>query len=330
MHKGVFPHQVWPPLGAGRTRKRSATPLVRSTYALVLAGSRGARLKQLTNWRAKPAVPFGGQHRIIDFALSNCINSGVRRIGVLTQYQSHSLIQHVRRSWSLLDASLQEFIDLLPAQPRTTESCRSGTADAICQNLDIINMSSPAFILVLAGDHVYKMDYGVMLAEHAAARADVTVACINAPRNVGRESAMLQIDAGQRVVGFRQNSLDADSVPDRPHRWLASMGVYVFNATCLYRHLREGARREGSAHDFGHDVLSSLIGRADVRAHLFDHSCVDIANGRPYLAECEHAGCVLGSEHRPHGGHAATRSLRQALADPDLSSTTAGVGIRIR
>ena len=278
----VFPHQVWPPLHTGQTHKPSIAPLVRSTYALVLAGGRGSRLKQLTNWRAKPAVSFGGKHRIIDFTLNNCINSGVRRIGVLTQYKAHSLIQHVSRGWNLLDASQQEFIDLLPAQPRFTDSCHQGAADVVRQNLDTINLSSPAFILVLAGDHVYKMDYGVMLADHAAARADVTVACIEPSLSNGPNSAMLQVDAAQRVVGFRTKSADAEPSPDRSARWLATMGVYVFNATFLQRHLRECATRESSANDFGQDILPGLIGRADVRAHLFGDSCVDVTDGRPY------------------------------------------------
>lgn len=282
MHTDVPPRLGRPSLDAEQIRKPTVAPLVRSTYALILAGGRGTRLKQLTTWRAKPAVPFGGKHRIIDFTLSNCVNSGVRRIGVVTQYKAHSLIQHVRRGWGFLDPGLQEFIDVLPAQQRIQDSWYQGTADAVYQNLDIINMSSPAFILVLAGDHVYKMDYGVMLAEHAAARADVTMACIDVPRSEGQSFGIVQIDEQRRVIGFREKPADPDPMPACPDRTLASMGVYVFNATFLYRRLREDAKRAGSAHDFGHDILPNLVGRADLRAHLFNTSCVNTADGQPY------------------------------------------------
>lgn len=282
MYKDVLPNITLIALDAEQIRQPLVAPLVRSTYALILAGGRGTRLKQLTEWRAKPAVPFGGKHRIVDFALSNCVNSGVRRIGVLTQYKAHSLIQHVRRGWSFLDPGLQEFIDVLPAQQRVQDSWYQGTADAVYQNLDIINMSSPAFILVLAGDHVYKMDYGVMLAEHVAARADVTVACIEVARSDAQAFGIVQIDADKRVLAFREKPADPDPIPGRPDHSLASMGVYVFNATFLYQRLRDDARLAGSGHDFGHDILPSLIGNADVRAHLFNNSCVNMAEGQPY------------------------------------------------
>lgn len=278
----VLPQLASPLLDAEQIRTPSVAPLVRSTYAVVLAGGRGTRLKQLTDWRAKPAVPFGGKHRIIDFTLSNCVNSGVRRIGVVTQYKAHSLIQHVRRGWSFLDADLQEFIDLLPAQQRVQDSWYQGTADAVFQNLDIINMTSPSFILVLAGDHVYKMDYGIMLAEHVAARADVTIACIEVPRADANGFGIVQVDSDRRVTGFREKPCDPDPLPDRPDQSLASMGIYVFNASFLYRRLQEDAGRSQSAHDFGHDVIPALVGRADIRAHLFQTSCVNTARGIPY------------------------------------------------
>jgi len=278
----VLPQLTSPLLDAEQIRTPSVAPLVRSTYAIVLAGGRGTRLKQLTDWRAKPAVPFGGKHRIVDFALSNCVNSGVRRIGVVTQYKAHSLIQHVRRGWSFLDADLQEFIDVLPAQQRVQESWYQGTADAVYQNLDIINMTSPAFILVLAGDHVYKMDYGIMLAEHAAAGADVTIACVEVPRVSADCFGIVQVDHTQRVVGFREKPVDPEPIPGDPERSLASMGIYVFNAQFLYRRLQEDASRQGSAHDFGRDILPSIIGRADLRAHRFHASCVNMVKGRPY------------------------------------------------
>jgi glucose-1-phosphate adenylyltransferase len=282
MYKDVLPNFSSIALDAEQIRQPLVAPLVRSTYALILAGGRGTRLKQLTEWRAKPAVPFGGKHRIVDFALSNCVNSGVRRIGVVTQYKAHSLIQHVRRGWSFLDPGLQEFIDVLPAQQRLQDSWYQGTADAVYQNLDIINMSSPAFVLVLAGDHVYKMDYGVMLAEHVAARADVTVACIEVARSEAQAFGIIQIDPDKRVVAFREKPADPAPIPGQPDRSLASMGVYVFNATFLYQRLRDDARLSSSAHDFGHDILPSLIGSADVRAHLFSNSCVNMAEGQPY------------------------------------------------
>jgi glucose-1-phosphate adenylyltransferase len=282
MYRDVLPNSTAISLDAEQIRQPLVAPLVRSTYALILAGGRGTRLKQLTEWRAKPAVPFGGKHRIVDFALSNCVNSGVRRIGVVTQYKAHSLIQHVRRGWSFLDPGLQEFIDVLPAQQRLQDSWYQGTADAVYQNLDIINMSSPAFILVLAGDHVYKMDYGVMLAEHVAARADVTVACIEVERHDAQAFGIVQVDPDRRVIAFREKPADPDPIPGRPECSLASMGVYVFNATFLYQRLRDDARLKSSAHDFGHDILPSLIGNADVRAHSFTSSCVNMANGMPY------------------------------------------------
>jgi glucose-1-phosphate adenylyltransferase len=210
------------------------------------------------------------------------VNSGVRRIGVVTQYKAHSLIQHVRRGWSFLDPGLQEFIDVLPAQQRIQDSWYLGTADAVYQNLDIINMSSPSFILVLAGDHVYKMDYGVLLAEHAAARADVSIACIDVPRSDAQSFGIVQVDSSQRIVGFREKPENPDPLPQHPDRSLASMGIYVFNAAFLYRRLREDAARANSAHDFGRDIIPNLIGHADVRAHLFNNSCVNMANGQPY------------------------------------------------
>ena len=282
MGTGVFPQLSSALLDAEQIRTPSVAPLVRSTYAIVLAGGRGTRLKQLTDWRAKPAVPFGGKHRIVDFALSNCVNSGVRRIGVVTQYKAHSLIQHVRRGWSFLDADLQEFIDVLPAQQRVQESWYQGTADAVYQNLDIINMSAPAFILVLAGDHVYKMDYGVMLAEHAAAGADVTVACVEVPRAGAECFGIVQVDEAQRVTAFCEKPAEPDPLPGDPEHSLASMGIYVFNAPFLYRRLQEDAARHGSAHDFGRDVLPGIVGRADIRAHRFNASCVNMVKGHPY------------------------------------------------
>jgi len=187
-------------------------------------------------------VPFGGKHRIIDFALSNCINSGVRRIGVATQYKAHSLIQDLQRGWSFLDAHLQEFLDVLPAQQRVNEGWYDGTADALHQNIDILRMQSPRFILILAGDHVYKMDYGLMLAEHAERGAELSIACIEVPLELAAEFGVMSVDEDGRVLGFAGKPLDPAPVPDDPTRSLVSMGVYVFDADVLYTRLRKDLR----------------------------------------------------------------------------------------
>jgi len=282
MNTEVLPQLRPPTVQAEQHRSPNVAPLVRSTYAVILAGGRGTRLHQLTDWRAKPAVPFGGKHRIIDFALSNCVNSGVRRIGVLTQYKSHSLIQHIRRGWSFLDADLHEFIDLLPAQQRIQDQWYQGTADAVFQNLDIINMYSPQFILVLAGDHVYKMDYGVMLAEHVAAGVEASVACIAVPLEQASAYGVMQVDADYNVVRFKEKPTHPEPMPGSRDSALASMGVYLFNAAYLYKLLKEDAARSDSKRDFGHDILPTLVERTRVRAHRYFDSCVNMVNGAPY------------------------------------------------
>jgi glucose-1-phosphate adenylyltransferase len=282
MNTDVVPQLAPSRLDAEQHRTPSVAPLVRSTYAIVLAGGRGTRLRQLTDWRAKPAVFSGGKHRIIDFTLSNCVNSGVRRIGVVTQYKAHSLIQHVRRGWSFLDPDLQEFIDLLPAQQRIQDNWYQGTADAVFQNLDIIRLSSPTYMLVLAGDHVYKMDYGVMLADHVASRADVTIACIDVPRLEARGFGVIAVDEHDNVIAFDEKPPDPPCIPGQPDRALVSMGIYVFNANFLYRRLADDATRRESDHDFGRNILPGLIGHADVHAHRFASSCVNTVNGVPY------------------------------------------------
>jgi glucose-1-phosphate adenylyltransferase len=263
-------------------RSPSVAPLVRSTYAVVLAGGRGTRMHHLTDWRAKPAVPFGGQHRIIDFALSNCVNSGVRRIGVVTQYKAHSLIQHIRRGWSFLDADLREFIDLLPAQQRIQDQWYQGTADAVYQNLDIISTDAPQYILVLAGDHVYKMDYGVMLAEHVTAGVEASVACIEVPLSQASSFGVMQVDERDSITQFDEKPANPTPMHGSQNKALASMGIYLFNASFLYRLLHEDALRAGSSRDFGHDILPSLIKRTRVHAHRYARSCVNMVNGTPY------------------------------------------------
>jgi glucose-1-phosphate adenylyltransferase len=264
-------------------RRPSIAPIVRDTYALVLAGGRGSRLQQLTDWRAKPAVPFGGKHRIIDFALSNCINSGIRRIGVATQYKAHSLIQHLQRGWNFLDASLQEFLDVLPAQQRLSEGWYAGTADALYQNLDILRMQSPRHVLVLAGDHVYKMDYGLMLAEHVERGAHLSIACLKVPLEAACAFGVMRVDEHSRVQEFVEKPEVPWPIPGDPSHALVSMGIYAFDAESLYGYLRADARSAESTHDFGRDLIPQLLRDGErVYAHRFADSCVNMVEGRPY------------------------------------------------
>ncbi len=255
------------------------TRLTRDTLALVLAGGRGSRLKHLTLWRAKPAVPFGGKFRIIDFPLSNCMNSGIRRVGVLTQYKAHSLIKHVQRGWGFLRGELGEFVELLPAQQRIETSWYTGTADAIYQNLDIIRNHDPAYVLILAGDHVYKMDYGAMLVHHIENKADATVACVEVPVARAREFGVMQVDANNKIIGFQEKPENPMALPGRPDVTLASMGIYLFNTGFLYEQLIRDADIAHSSHDFGKDIIPSIIGSYRVMAWPFN----DPATGRqPY------------------------------------------------
>jgi glucose-1-phosphate adenylyltransferase len=248
---------------------------LRRTLALVLAGGRGSRLKQLTDWHAKPAIPFAGKFRIIDFTLSNCINSGIRRIGVLTQYKAHSLIQHIQRGWGFLRGEFNEFIELLPAQQRTEgENWYKGTADAVYQNLDIIRDHAPDYVLILAGDHVYKMDYGKMLAEHIAKDAAVTVACIEVPIEKANGFGVMSVDDNGYIVRFQEKPANPEPIPDMPHLALASMGIYIFNADLLDDLLVKDSVAPGTEHDFGKDIIPALVGKANVVAHRFQDSCV--------------------------------------------------------
>src|SRR5688572_13776351 len=262
--------------------RRHGGGLTRSTYAIVLAGGRGSRLKELTDWRCKPAVPFGGKYRIIDFTLSNCVNSGVRRIGVATQYKSHSLIRHLQRGWSFLDGRIEEHVDILPAQQQIAESWYRGTADAVFQNLNILRRDGCKYVLVLSGDHVYKMDYARLLEEHVAREADATVVCVEVPLADARSFGVLEADPAGRVVGFEEKPLEPKPLPGIPGRALASMGVYVFNATFLYEQLVRDADDPRSSHDFGADLVPHIIGRYRVHAHRFAESCVEMPNGEPY------------------------------------------------
>lgn len=248
---------------------RYVSRLTRDTLALALAGGRGSRLKQLTLWRAKPAVPFGGKFRIIDFPLSNCINSGIRRIGVLTQYKAHSLIQHIQKGWGFLRGEFGEFVELLPAQQRIATSWYTGTADAVYQNLDIIRNHDPSYVLILAGDHVYKMDYGPMIAYHVEHGADVTVGAIEVPRAQARAFGVIATDEAGRVLRFTEKPEHPETLPGRTDTVLASMGIYLFNTSFLYEQLIRDADTATSHHDFGRDVLPSLLKPYRVVAYPF-------------------------------------------------------------
>jgi len=234
--------------------------LTRSTLALILAGGEGSRLRHLTSWRAKPAVPFGGKYRIIDFPLSNCINSGLRRIGVLTQYRAHSLIRHLQRAWSFMHNEIGEFVEILPAQQRTSEKqWYQGTADALYQNIDIIKRHHPEYVMVLGGDHVYTMDYSKMLVEHVERKADFTVGCIEVPADDAREFGVMSIDEKMHITKFTEKPDEPECMPDKPSTALASMGIYIFSTDVLLRILNNDASNLTSSHDFGRDIVPANI-----------------------------------------------------------------------
>jgi len=248
---------------------RFVSRLTRRTLALVLAGGRGERLKHLTLWRAKPAVPFGGKFRIIDFALSNCINSGIRRVGVLTQYKAHSLIRHIQRGWTFQRPELGEFIELLPASQRIETSWYLGTADAVYQNLDIFRSHDAEYLLILAGDHIYKMDYGPMLAYHVDQRADLTVGCIEVPLERASQFGVISVDDNGRITEFAEKPATPAPMPGRKDVALASMGIYVFSTAFLYEQLVKDADTPGSSHDFGKDIIPEAIRRYRVFGYPF-------------------------------------------------------------
>ena len=251
------------------TMQRHISKLTSETLAIVLAGGRGSRLKALTDWRAKPAVPFGGKFRIIDFPLSNCINAGIRHISVVTQYKSHSLQRHLQRGWGFLSGQFGEFVEVLSAQQRTGGGWYSGTADAIYQNLDIMRDYNPQYVLVLAGDHIYKMDYGKMVAAHAANGADITVGCIPVPREEAKEFGVMVINDNGRIVEFAEKPGDPKPMPGDDKKSLASMGIYVFSTEYLHNCLMEDAKDETSSHDFGKDIIPSAIENANVFSFRF-------------------------------------------------------------
>lgn len=263
-------------------RSSAAERFTRNTFAFVLAGGRGMRLMQLTDRRAKPALPFAGNLKIIDFPLSNCVNSGVRRIAVLTQYKSQSLIRHIERGWRFLAVNLGEYIDIVPAQQRIGPGWYSGTADAVYQNLDILRESESEYVMILASDHVYKMDYAVMLADHVANDADVTVACIEAPLSTAVGFGVMAVDDDSRVIEFEEKPARPKSIPGMPDFALASMGIYVFNTRFLCDQLERDAQDPASSHDFGKDVIPKLLARHRVFAHRFSDSCVNMVGEQPY------------------------------------------------
>lgn len=249
---------------------RRVSRLTRDTLALILAGGQGSRLYELTRWRAKPAVYFGGKLRIIDFPLSNCINSGVRRIAVLTQYKAHSLIRHLVHGWTHFQAGRREFVEILPASQRVGGEWYKGTADAVYQNLDIIRTHAPRLVLILAGDHVYKMDYGPLLAWHEARAADMTVCCIEVPvEEAAGQLGVMTVDEEGRVIAFHEKSEKPASLPGREGICLASMGNYVFNTAFLYEQIIKDNDTPGSSHDFGKDLIPSIIQKYRVYAYPF-------------------------------------------------------------
>lgn len=250
--------------------KRLVSRITRDTLALVLSGGRGSRLKQLTDWRAKPAVPFGGKFRIIDFPLSNCVNSGIRRMAVLTQYKAHSLIKHVQLAWGSNRMARDEFVELLPAQQRINEqSWYSGTADAVYQNIDILRTHDAEYILILAGDHIYKMDYGPMIAYHVEKGADLTIGCIEVPVDEAKAFGVMGVGGEGRVNMFLEKPDSPPEMPDNPGKALASMGIYVFNTKFLFEQLIYDADDPHSDHDFGKNVIPRVINRYQVFAYPF-------------------------------------------------------------
>ena len=265
-------------MGAGERRSqdpRFVSQLTRNTFALILAGGRGSRLHELTDFRAKPAVPFGGKFRIIDFTLSNCVNSGVRRVGVATQYKAQSLIRHLQLGWSFLDGRLNEFIEIMPAQQQSDEvHWYQGTADAVFQNLREIRHARPEYVLILSGDHIYRMDYGRVLAAHVARQADLTVACIEVPLAEASSFGVMSVNEAGRLLEFTEKPAQPQAMPGDPDKALASMGIYVFNTNFLIEQLLRDADDPKSSHDFGKDVIPQCVRRYRTFAQNFAESCV--------------------------------------------------------
>jgi glucose-1-phosphate adenylyltransferase len=265
-------------------RQLAPAPLARTAMAFVLAGGRGSRLMELTDRRAKPAVYFGGKSRIIDFALSNALNSGIRRVAVATQYKAHSLIRHLQRGWNFFRGERNESFDILPASQRVSEnSWYLGTADAVYQNIDIIADLAPRHIVILAGDHIYKMDYERMLRQHVDSGADVTVSCIAFPREQSSGFGIMAVDRDSRITNFLEKPKDPPGIPDRPDLSLASMGIYVFETKYLLELLKRDAANPESSHDFGKDIIPWIVENGHAVAHRFERSCVmSVRESSPY------------------------------------------------
>ena len=259
---------------------RYISNITRDTYAIILAGGRGSRLHELTEWRAKPSLYFGGKFRIIDFPLSNCSNSGIRRVGVVTQYKSHSLIRHVMQGWGHFKKELGESVEILPASQRFSENWYQGTADAVFQNMDIIRHEMPKYVMILSGDHVYRMDYAGILAAHAESGADMTVSCIEVPvAEAAGAFGVVQVDETQRILGFEEKPEVPKHLPDNPESCLASMGNYVFNTEFLFEQLKKDALNENSERDFGKDIIPAIIQEHNVFAYPF---CSDFNDQKAY------------------------------------------------
>jgi glucose-1-phosphate adenylyltransferase len=257
-------------------------PLSRHALAFVLAGGRGSRLLELTDRRAKPAVYFGGKSRIIDFALSNAVNSGIRRIAVATQYKAHSLIRHLQMGWNFFRPERNESFDILPASQRVSETMwYVGTADAVYQNIDIIEGHASKYIVLLAGDHVYKMDYEIMLKQHVESGADVTVGCLEMPRAESSAFGIIHVDENDVIQSFLEKPADPPPMPGKPDTSLASMGIYVFDTDFLFDQLKRDATDPNSAHDFGKDIIPYIVKNGRAVAHQFSRSCVRAGNDQP-------------------------------------------------
>lgn len=296
-----------------------ARQLPLKSVALILAGGRGTRLKDLTNKRAKPAVHFGGKFRIIDFALSNCINSGIRRMGVITQYQSHTLVQHIQRGWSFFNEEMNEFVDLLPAQQRMKgENWYRGTADAVTQNLDIIRRYKAEYVVILAGDHIYKQDYSRMLIDHVEKGARCTVACMPVPIEEASAFGVMAVDENDKIIEFVEKPANPPSMPNDPSKSLASMGIYVFDADYLYELLEEDDRDENSSHDFGKDLIPDHRSRSGLCAPVPALLRTIRPGCRAVLARCGYAGSLLESEPRSGLCGAGTGYVRSQLANSHL------------
>ncbi|MEJ0097179.1 MAG: sugar phosphate nucleotidyltransferase [Bauldia sp.] len=308
-------------------------PLARDALAYVLAGGRGSRLMELTDKRAKPAVFFGGKTRIIDFALSNAVNSGIRRIAVATQYRAHSLIRHLQRGWNFLRPGTQRELRHPAGEPAAQRKplVRGHRRLPSTRTSTIVRSYRPEHIVVLAGDHIYKMDYELMLQQHVNSGADVTVGCLEVPRMEATGFGVMHVDADDRIVTFLEKPKDPPGIPGNPEMALASMGIYVFQTDFLFEQLERDANDPSSSRDFGKDLIPYIVKHGKAVAHRFTQSCVRSAHEpQAYLARRRHGGCLLGGEHRPHRHRPGARPVRSLVADLDECRTDRAGKIRPR